>query len=43
MEGVHVVGFGPGVLEDESPPVGVRGQSPGRGLRDKVPQKLKQK
>jgi len=40
MEGVHVVGAWPGGLGDISPPWGP-GQSPGRGLGDEVPQKLK--
>jgi len=40
MEGVHVVAAGPGGLGDESQ--WVQGQSPVVGLRDEVPQKLKQ-
>jgi len=42
MEGVHVVGAGPAVLGDGSPPVESRGKAPVGGLRDEVPQKPKQ-
>jgi len=41
MEGVHVVGAGPGNLGDGSPPVESRGKAPVEGLGDQVPQKLK--
>jgi len=37
MEGVHVVGAGPGGLRDGSPPVGSRGKAPVGGLGDEVP------
>ena len=42
MEGVHVVEAEPGGLGDFRPPVGSRGKAPVEGLRDEVPQKLKQ-
>jgi len=41
MEGVHVVGAGPGGMGDGSPPVGSRGKAP-VGVLGTVPQKLKQ-
>ena len=42
MEGVHVVGAGPGSLGDGSDPSGVQGQRPGRGCGGRSSQKLKQ-
>jgi len=42
MEGFHVVGDGPGVMGDVSPPVGSRGKAPVGDLEDEVPRKLKQ-
>jgi len=37
MEGVHVVGAGPGGLADGSAPVGYRGKAPVGGLGTKSP------
>jgi len=41
MEGVHVVGAGPGGPRDGSPPV--EGQSPGRGYGKRSPPKAEAK
>jgi len=42
MEGVHVVGAGPGGLGDGSPLIRSRGKAPVGGLGDEIPHKLKQ-
>jgi len=37
MEGVQMVGAGPGSLGDGNPPVGSSGKAPVEGLGDEVP------
>jgi len=37
MEGAHVVGAGPGGLDNGGSPVGSKGKAPVAGLKDKVP------